>query len=477
MAPFGPWPGESGGGFLAPIYAAGLADNPDVDNLFGMPSGNLRFPGSIGSLQFPNAAYFESATTPGDARVPAWYTRRYYNTAARIGDVLGDGFVGYDPLWDGTFASLQNLEITSELIGFTSDSGQTSFPGGFSYATLARQDYLSNSGFFDGPQAYPTPGFNSGSREDLNLSLWNGFTGGLFTHPSHSFNGWGQHTTNTISTTTGVITAALNLSWWSGVSPVAGDGLGIFFTLGTDDPPKGLISNTVLTSDVHGLYRLGFYTASATNTLGSPIATMDWTNGAQFNSSSNFNGAVNVKPSATLTTVQTPIVIGGPTGIPAGVFNMVAGSFSSANSQTKNLVLANDNGGNLAGTGFVMFAGSNDGSVGSQLIFFLNGPGATGNNGPGAMNFDFYSPVNAPMYFWNQSGGAGGDIKFGTNFPFTESFRATNDGHLQTGATGIQAPGATAVAITNSPGANPTPTEYWVVKNALGQIRYIPLLS
>ena len=292
------WNGMTGAvkGTLEDIWAFGASDDPTNDNVFEMPSGNLRFPGNSQPEGLPGSAYFEKTTgASGDPRIGTDYQQRYYPTSQGIGGFVTDEWISVDPLWNGSFDTLGALTITGPLIGATPNTGETDANLSLQ---IARVDWQETSGFFNGPQAYPTPGFNVGHREDMKLYLFNGFTEGIFSHESHDFNGWGQHTCNTISTAQGVITAALNLSWWWGATPLAGDGLGIFFTLGTDDPPKGLISNTVLTTDIHGKYQLGFYTASNTNTLGSPIVTMDWTNGIVFHAGLDFESGT-VGPGAT----------------------------------------------------------------------------------------------------------------------------------------------------------------------------------
>lgn len=113
--------GEGGaGGTLAEIYTAGLAD-PLVDNLFPMPSGNLRFQGDA----FPPAVgYYEPTSTPATF-APAEFMRLYADLAASIG---GRGFMGFgmwDPTWDGTYPALADFAWQTEIVTFTSSASET----------------------------------------------------------------------------------------------------------------------------------------------------------------------------------------------------------------------------------------------------------------------------------------------------------------------------------------------------------------
>jgi len=310
--PFGPWPGEAeGAGFLVDIWAAGAADNVLNDNRFLMPSGELLFMGSDLSGAYPGYAYLEN-TLPGpvgDSRVASNFHQRYYSVGVGVGGFTVDAKIEHDPLWDGTFSGLGGLQITDYWGARQHDN-----PGNSAVDLVFAQHRMAEvHGFFDGPIAYPTPGFNSGASEHLWVDLYNDFTGGLFNHPAMDLNGYGQPVFNVISKATGVITAGLVLSWWNGPAPVAGDGPGIFFTNGTADPPLGIIANRLLTTATNGPTQLAFYTSSTGGTLGGPIATMDWTNGIIFNAPISSPGtpivAAEISAPVDLTTPSTGTII------------------------------------------------------------------------------------------------------------------------------------------------------------------------
>ncbi len=266
-------------------YANGSDDQQTWD-VMHMPHADLRFLGQ--NPGYPGFVYLEDHPGEADSRFGVEYYGRYYPVAQGVGGFAVREVAGFDPNWNGNFGGLGGVQIV-DIIGFR-QTNDPSNPG--IGVAMGQQRWAQVQGFFDGPQAYPTPGFNSGSREDFWVDLWNNFTGGFFTHPAFQLNGYGQGTFNTISNTQGVITAAMNLSWWWGATPLAGDGIGIFFTNGTQDPPTGLIANVLTTTDVRGPCRLEFFTASAANTLGTPIATMDWANGIQFNAPVSVAGGV-----------------------------------------------------------------------------------------------------------------------------------------------------------------------------------------
>ncbi len=274
---------DGGGGAaktLAAIYTAGLVD-PANDNLFPMATGNLRFWGSTLSEQFPNAAFFESSATPGDGRVAAWYTRRYYRVATSVGGFDGDAFVGFDPLWSGSFIDLNDFTITSERAAFTSDVSESGQPTLFQ---LGRQDYTTQGGFFDGPLTYPTPGFNSGVRVRYDTYLRNGIDG---FQRRRTLTGFGQEIGYPLSTAAGITAQLYTAADFSNAPATDGNGVGWFIGYGVSDPlpdpPRAIFEAHCLSGAAPGgAWGLGFWVASAAgNNLGQ-IATMDWTNGIVF---------------------------------------------------------------------------------------------------------------------------------------------------------------------------------------------------
>jgi hypothetical protein len=128
--PFGPWPGESAGsGTLASIYAFGLGDNPDVDNLFGMPAGNLRFPGYLnrGTHGFDaEIEWFQDRAAIVLSSPPAYELISMAANNSGVGGA-GGGFFRQqelnDPSWNGLFTSL-SLGWNVEKVLFSTDTTQ-----------------------------------------------------------------------------------------------------------------------------------------------------------------------------------------------------------------------------------------------------------------------------------------------------------------------------------------------------------------
>lgn len=260
---------------LAEVYAAGAGD-VQADDVFAMPSGNLRFLGDAGANGVPGTAWYESATTSGDSRLAAWYTRRYLRTGTGVGQTIGDALVGFDPAWDGTFGRLDGIKLTAARAGYTAVDDQTSAGAG---TVLGDASFQSVSGFFDGPVCFPTPGLNAGSVELFVLDLYQGSDNALRT--AIAFSGWGQISSVPLPLQHG-ITAAFDIrADWSKMTPEADDGIGIMFRRSTDDPPCAMLDAHMLAANAAGDYGLGFWARSA-GTL-SEIATFDWTNGIVFN--------------------------------------------------------------------------------------------------------------------------------------------------------------------------------------------------
>lgn len=287
--------GQDGGGenpstddVLVKVYANGLGD-PQTNEVMHMPHADLRFLGQ--NPGYPGFAYLEDHPSEADSRFGAEYYGRYYPTAQGVGGFAVRQVSGFDPNFNGTFGGLGGVQIV-DIYGFRRVNDPTG-PG--MDIAIGQQRWAAVGGFFDGPIAYPTPGFNSGNSEHLWIDLWNDFSGGFFTHPALDLNGYGQPTFNVISKAQGVLTAGLNIAWWNGPSPLALDGPGIFFSNGNADPPLGIIANRLLNAGgANGPTQLAFYTSSAPGTLGTPIATFDWTSGIVFNAPISFAGSVPV---------------------------------------------------------------------------------------------------------------------------------------------------------------------------------------
>ncbi len=264
---------------LAELYTAGLVD-PTDDNLFPMASGNLRFPGDVASESFPNAAFFESSSTPGDGRVAAWYTRRYYRVASSVGSVEGDNFVGFDPLWSGSLGDLNDFTIVPERTGFTSDPSEA---GNLSFMELGSQRLEVQGGFFDGPITSPTPGFNSGTRARRDTYLRNALDG---LQRRQTVTGWGQSIGYPLSAAAGITADRYSAADFSNAPATDGNGIGWFIGYGVSDPlpdpPRAIYEAHCLSGAApSGAWGLGFWAAASAGTI-SNIATWDWTNGAIF---------------------------------------------------------------------------------------------------------------------------------------------------------------------------------------------------
>lgn len=237
------WNGLTGDvkGTLAEIWTFGKGDAPTVDNLFPFDSGNLRFTGSTASGQTPAMAFYESAATPGDSRQGSHIQRRYYQTAAGVGGFITDQHVGYDPLYDGTFGGTGLVQIVTAWVGFTNGAGLET--GSQSPFKLGAQRWWSVAGFFDGPGCWPTPGFNSGQREDVWFELYNANSGGGV-NLRGGLNGYGQFM-NFPGPNSNGLTAAIDTQIDPGAwSAVAGNGIGWLIRYGAiglplADPPKG----------------------------------------------------------------------------------------------------------------------------------------------------------------------------------------------------------------------------------------------
>lgn len=296
-------PGEELIETLAAIYTAGLADSLD-DNFFPMPSGNLRFWGSTASGGYPGWAYLESASTPGDNRVGAEFVRRYYQTSLGIGGFIAREIEGYDPAWNGTFSGMGGVDITSDQVSFGSNDNQISADGG--RMRIGSITWKEISGFFDGPLNYPTPGFNSGAREDFTLNLWNGNSSSMALR--FGFNGWGQIMTQPQPNAHG-LTSAFDTSIDPTYLPASGVGDGVAWHVryggnmySVADPPKASLGAYKVDGDpTHG-WGWTINGTSASNTYGA-VASFDFENGAVFNTGLKFTTGT-VAPGATVVTIS-----------------------------------------------------------------------------------------------------------------------------------------------------------------------------
>jgi hypothetical protein len=259
---------------LAEVYAAGAGD-VQADDVFAMPSGNLRFIGNEGPNGVPGVALYESATTSGDSRLASWYTRRYLHAGIGVGQTVGNALIGYDPTWDGTFGRLDGTKLTVARVGYTATDDQTSAGADL---IIGDASFQSLSGFFDGPVCFPTPGLNAGSVETFVLDLWQHAT--TTTRGAFTFSGWGQTIQRPLPLSNGVTAAIDFRPDWSKIATAADDGIGIMWRRGDDDPPVAMVDAHMLTSNAAGDYGLAFWARNA-GTL-SKIATFDWTNGIQF---------------------------------------------------------------------------------------------------------------------------------------------------------------------------------------------------
>lgn len=286
---------------LSTIYANGLAA-PDVDNLFAMPSGNLRFWGETGSGQLPGVAFFESTTSPADSRVPFWYTQRYYRTSVGIGGIAGDALVGYDPAWDGSLGSLNDLSVNDQVWLFSKNPAQDGYPSvGPQAVELGRTRVITFGGFFDGPDTWPVPGFNSGARPEWQMLLTNSVDGTPGVRAS--IDGWGTTYQFPRPNSNGIM-AALDsrAGFGTGYSPAAGDGIGWFVRNSTQDPPKGIIDCFTLDGVVNtGPFGWRFWSYSG-GSLGK-LLQLDPIAGATFNVPLVFDAGL-VAPGATAVTIS-----------------------------------------------------------------------------------------------------------------------------------------------------------------------------
>lgn len=137
-SPGGAGGGGGGGKTLATIYAFGLTDDPAVDNIFGMPAGNLAFPGRLvrGAHQYDAEVEFtQDRTTIGIANPPAYERVSMVANLSEIGGAGGGIFrieELNDPTWNGTFAALDVPWLVEE-ITFSADTTAAADHNGTTY--------------------------------------------------------------------------------------------------------------------------------------------------------------------------------------------------------------------------------------------------------------------------------------------------------------------------------------------------------
>lgn len=150
-------PGQSIGGTLFEIYKAGLAA-PAADNLFGMPSGNLRFPGytSWGVHYDAAVEYFQDRTKVDLAAPPSYGLLSNANNLSGAGGGGNAFFWQYelnDPSWNSTFAQLNGASVPPEWLTqkiiYSKDTTQGANHAATEYA---RESWIANG---SGPAMFP----------------------------------------------------------------------------------------------------------------------------------------------------------------------------------------------------------------------------------------------------------------------------------------------------------------------------------
>ncbi len=260
------WNGLTGAvkGTLAEIYAFGLTDGPTTDNLFAMPAGHRRW-SDTDATGIANSmisdGFFESATTPGDSRVPTFINRRYYNHASGVGSTVYDAQLGFDPTWNGTIAQLSDYSWTTDQAMFTFDASETKLTG----AIYARRSYVAGSGGFNGPIAFPYVNVGTGQTNE-NVSLYNSFQPAL--NLVRTLNAWGQEIFNMLPLGAGI--TAQFLSTWSNsqVADAAGNGPGWFALYGSSTTPRAMVEMHMTTgAGQSGPWGVGLWAQDGTPTL------------------------------------------------------------------------------------------------------------------------------------------------------------------------------------------------------------------
>lgn len=119
--PFGPWPGSSGGGTLAKIYAFGLADNPPVDNVFDTTGYQQTFPLSDANANDYVMGTFEKVLN-GQSNTFVNYWRRKGDHTINTEKVFNILSIN-DPTWNGSGDTLAPVQTwTAEKIYYGQDA-------------------------------------------------------------------------------------------------------------------------------------------------------------------------------------------------------------------------------------------------------------------------------------------------------------------------------------------------------------------
>ena len=242
---------DLGRGTLASIYAFGLSDDPTTDNLFGMPSGNLRFPGT-----YPFDGHSYDVGFFGGLTLDTYSSGSAYNYVRKAAD-LGLGTTGVtfndyclnDTAWNTNPATISGANWIIEQI--TLNNATTDDRAGF--ATYAERRYLFSS--TGAPISLPG-GFGTNYGVLHSLYLWNSVYG--FTETVRT-NDFGQTLSLVMSDVDAAVTPAYVAYYYPRGNGTAGGGTGFIIDAAVATAPYG-----------HDQTRVGF--------LGK-LATNDWLHG------------------------------------------------------------------------------------------------------------------------------------------------------------------------------------------------------
>ena len=325
-------------------------------------------------------------------------------------------------------------------------------------ATPTRKFSLHN--FFGGqPASFPSPGLLTGAYSSEQTFLYNGGGFGNF-KTARIVSGWGQNFSFAQPQRAGVTPGYVSVYDPGTTADAIGNGTGFWCGWGTassftPDQFTGGLGLTMLALDVNGAYRAGLW-ARADHTTVNEVAGFD----------------------NTIAWTSAPLFSGGPTVDPFAGVGM-GGFFSNAPTD-EYAFLANESTAAAASTNLALFSGSWNGAVGAFSAISLYSPNAVGssfgNRAPQALVISHAPTATAPFDIFNGRG----PLRFGggNGAAVSAVLQIDNTNHLLQFLTGLTAPGAVAVAITNAPaGVAATPVEYIKVEGTGGATRYIPLLG